>query len=57
MDLIYKLLIPLFAIIFGIILKFTNHKQNQGLKKYWWIFVLIGILIFAVRLINYLLFK
>ena len=52
-----KIIVPLLAIAFGLVLKYTNHEQNKRLKKYWWIFVFLGIITFIVRLANHYLFE
>lgn len=50
---IFRLLIPLLAILFGIVVKNSNKQQFNSVKKYWLYFVIGGTIMFFLRLINY----
>lgn len=51
---ILRLFIPLLLVAGGLYLRQTNHEKDQSAKKYWKILVIIGIIGFILKLINYL---
>jgi len=51
-----KIILPLILIAIGVILKLTkNNTSNLQIKKYWWIFVLIGVIKLILSSINFLI--
>lgn len=51
---IVRLLIPLLGIVFGVIIRNSNKEQFVSVKKYWFLFVIAGVLMFLFRLFKYL---
>jgi 4-hydroxybenzoate polyprenyltransferase len=49
-----RLLIPLMLIAAGIFLRQTKNEKHQASKKYWKILLILGIIGFILKLINYL---
>lgn len=51
-----KIIIPILGIVFGVFIKSSKNENFSTVKKYWWVFVLIGIILFVIRFANYVLF-
>lgn len=51
-----RLLIPLIPISIGIWLKVTKTEEESinKIKKYWMLFIILGVLSFAFRIYNYM---
>jgi len=50
-----RLFIPLFLVIGGLYLRQSKNTGDQNAKKYWKVLVIIGIVGFILKLINYFL--
>ncbi len=50
----FNLIVPLVGVAGGIAIKFSDYEQTKGLKKYWLLIVLIGLLSFILRLYRYI---
>jgi hypothetical protein len=46
----FKFLVPIILIIFGIFLKITKSENYLSVKKYWLYLLLGGIILFLMRL-------
>ncbi len=44
-------LIPAFIIIVGVLLKYSKIPNIDNVRKFWWIFIVIGFLNLAFKLI------
>jgi len=49
-----RLLLPLATMILGFIIKKSNNDNFLAVKKYWLFFVIVGALLFFVRLYKYI---
>ena len=47
-----NLLPPFIGIATGLFIKFSKNELLKGLKKYWWLIILIGIMSFVLRLFH-----
>ncbi len=52
----FKIFVPLLGVVFGLIIKYSKLNQNKEIKRYWWVFVILGFLGFIFRISNYILF-
>ncbi len=53
MNQFVKFLIPIFIIIVGVLLKYSKIPNSENVRKFWWIFIVIGSLNLAFKLIVY----
>ena len=52
---ITRILVPIGLIVAGFIIKLSKNKEMFGsFKKYWFLLVIIGVLLFLLRLFKYL---
>ncbi|MEA9415294.1 MULTISPECIES: hypothetical protein [unclassified Flavobacterium] len=51
---IVRLIIPLISIVMGFAIKNSKNESYTSMKKYWWFFVVIGMLLFSYRLYKFL---
>lgn len=52
---ITRFLVPIGLIVAGFIIKLSKNKEMFGsFKKYWFLLVIIGVLLFILRLFKYL---
>lgn len=52
---ITRFLVPIGLIVAGFIIKLSKNKEMFGsFKKYWFLLVIIGVLLFLLRLFKYL---
>lgn len=49
-KLIIRFLAPLFAIVLGLALKYSEKLENNPMKKYWLFFVLTGLFLLTYRI-------
>lgn len=50
---IYRLMVPILLIIAGIVIKISKNKEMVGsFKKYWYLLIIIGTILFLLRLLN-----
>ena len=49
----FYLIVPLVGVAAGITIKYSDHQQIKGLKKYWLLIVLMGLASFILRLYKY----
>jgi hypothetical protein len=51
---IIRFVLPLVSIVMGLAIRNSDNKNYDSMKKYWWFFVVIGILLFSYRLYKFL---
>lgn len=51
---IVRLIIPLISIVMGFAIRNSKNENYTSVKKYWWFFVVIGMLLFSYRLYKFL---
>jgi uncharacterized membrane protein YgdD (TMEM256/DUF423 family) len=51
---IIKFIAAIAIILIGLYVKTSNREQDFRIKKYWFLVVVIGILMFSIDLYNYL---
>ena len=52
---ITRLLVPIVLIVAGFVIKLSKNKEMFGsFKKYWFLLVIIGVLLFFLRLYKHL---
>lgn len=51
---IIRLILPLISIVMGLAVRNSDNINYASIKKYWWFFVVIGILLFSYRLYKFL---
>ncbi|MET3020439.1 hypothetical protein [Flavobacterium hydatis] len=51
---IVRLIIPLISIVMGFAIRNSKNENYNSMKKYWWFFVVIGMLLFSYRLYKFL---
>lgn len=49
-----KLLLPVLTIMAGIYLKLSNQGSESFIKKYWWLFIVLGLFQLVHRMVKYL---
>ena len=52
---LFKFIVPVCLIIAGIMAKFSKNKETFGIfKQYWFVLVILGLILFFLRLFKYL---
>lgn len=51
---IIRFILPLVSIVMGLAIRNSDNENYASIKKYWWFFVVIGVLLFSYRLYNFL---
>lgn len=51
---IVRFILPLVSVVMGLAIRNSDNENYASIKKYWWFFVVIGVLLFSYRLYNFL---
>lgn len=51
---IVRFILPLVSVVMGLAIRNSDKENYASIKKYWWFFVVIGVLLFSYRLYDFL---
>ena len=51
---IIRFILPLVSVVMGLAIRNSDKENYASIKKYWWFFVVIGVLLFSYRLYDFL---
>lgn len=52
---IVRFILPLVSVVMGLAIRNSDKENYASIKKYWWFFVVIGVLLFSYRLYDFLI--
>ncbi|MDN3673201.1 hypothetical protein QWY99_09080 [Flavobacterium branchiarum] len=51
---IVRFILPLVSVVMGLAIRNSDKENYASIKKHWWFFVVIGVLLFSYRLYDFL---